>query len=307
VATLNEGYVYTEQLGARARGKSALDHLAAAWRHSPREVWRERLLRGEVTLEGEIIGPDAALRPGQRLAWARPPWLEDDVPLQFGVVHEDDSLLAVVKPSGLPTIPSGGFLMHTLLHQVRKRWPHASPVHRLGRATSGLVLFSLDSAAAAVIQQVWGTPAVTKRYRALGSGIAAQDRYAITAPIGLVPHPRLEDVHGVTPSGKHASSDATVIERRRDSTLFDVDIHTGRAEQIRIHLAFIGHPLVGDPLYAPGGVPLAEHPGLPGDGGYHLHAMELTLPHPITGERLELRAPVPELLEPKFGAGRRSP
>lgn len=297
MATLNQGYVYTEQLGARARGQTALSYLAASWRHSPLSVWQERLARGEVTIEGEVIGPETPLRPGQRLAWARPPWEEDDVPLEFDVVYEDASLLAVVKPSGLPTIPSGGFLMHTLLHQVRKRWPHASPVHRLGRATSGLVLFSLDPAAAAVIQQVWGTPVVTKRYRALGSGIAAQDRYAITAPIGLVPHPRLGDVHGVTVSGKHAASDATVLERRSDSTLFDVDIHTGRAEQIRIHLAFIGHPLVGDPLYAPGGLPLEIDPGLPGDGGYHLHAMELVLPHPITGTRLELRAPVPELLE----------
>lgn len=297
MATLNDGYVYVEQLGARARGRTALEHLAAAWKHSSREIWNGRLQRGEVTLEGERIGPDAPLKPGQRLAWARPPWLEDDVPLDFEVVHEDAALLAVVKPGGLPTIPSGGFLMHTLLHQVRKRWPHASPVHRLGRATSGLVLFSLDAAAAAAIQEVWGTPAVTKRYRALGSGIAQQDRYAITAPIGLVPHPRLGDVHGVTRAGKHASSDATVLERREDATLFDVDIHTGRAEQIRIHLAFIGHPLVGDPLYAPGGVPLAVDPGLPGDGGYHLHAMELTLPHPSTGERLALVAKPPAILE----------
>src|SRR5690606_9958358 len=81
------------------------------------------------------------------------------------------------------------------------------------------------------------TDRVLKRYRGLASGIAAQEHYAIRTPIGPVPHPRLSDVHGVHPQGKAASSDARVLERRDDSTLFEVDIHTGRAEQNRIHLA----------------------------------------------------------------------
>jgi 23S rRNA pseudouridine1911/1915/1917 synthase len=76
-------------------------------------------------------------------------------------------------------------------------------------------------------------------------------------------------------------------------TLFEVDIHTGRPDQIRIHLAFIGHPLVGDPLYSAGGLPRADHPGLPGDGGYLLHAESLVFAHPLTGARMRLYAPPP--------------
>src|SRR5690606_9110762 len=135
-----------------------------------------------------------------------------------------------------------------------------------------------------------------KRYRGLAQGLATEDAYAIRTPIGLVPHPRLGDVHGVHPQGKASSSDARVLERREASTLFEVDIHTGRAEQIRIHLAAIGHPLVGDPLYAPGGLPRETDPGLPGDGGYLLHAMELRLIHPVTGQPLHLVAPPPPTL-----------
>ena len=204
--------------------------------------------------------------------------------------------MVVVKPSGLPTIPSGGFLKHTLLHLVRQQWPGASPLHRLGRATSGLVLFARTTEAGATLSRAWRDGSVAKQYRALGSGVAARDTYEITAPIGLVPHPRLGAVHGVSAHGKASHSTARVLERREDATLFEVDIHTGRSEQIRIHLASIGHPLVGDPLYAAGGLPLEVDPGLPGDGGYLLHAERLVFDHPGTGQRLELRAPPPAAL-----------
>lgn len=79
-------------------------------------------------------------------------------------------------------------------------------------------------------------------------------------------------------------------------TLFEVDIHTGRPEQIRIHLAFIGHPLVGDPLFVSGGLPRADHPGLPGDGGYLLHAERLVFAHPLSGAPMRLHAPPPREL-----------
>jgi 23S rRNA pseudouridine1911/1915/1917 synthase len=92
-----------------------------------------------------------------------------------------------------------------------------------------------------------------------------------------------------------------VLERRADHTLFEVHIHTGRPEQIRIHLAFIGHPLVGDPMFAVGGVPREHAPGLPGDGGYLLHAETLAFTHPLTGERLRLHAPPPPGLRTSEG------
>jgi 23S rRNA pseudouridine1911/1915/1917 synthase len=290
---LNDGYVYREKLGTRP-GKSALAYLTDKYRHSSAEEWAERFRRGEVQLDGVTAQGGEELRAGQELCWHRPPWVEAEAPQHFGLAYEDAELLAVVKPSGLPTLPSGGFLKHTLLYLVQQRWPEAVPLHRLGRATSGLVLFARTRAAASQVSGGW-RESVQKRYRALASGLASEDAYDITAPIGLVPHPLLGEVHGASAQGKPSHSSARVLERRAQAghTLFEVHIHTGRPEQIRIHLAFIGHPLVGDPVFVAGGLPRAQAPGLPGDGGYLLHAETLAFTHPRTGERLQLHAPPP--------------
>jgi 23S rRNA pseudouridine1911/1915/1917 synthase len=290
---LNDGYAYLDRFGARAE-VSALDYLADRYRHSTREEWQLRFGRGEVELDGQRAHGGEQLRRGQLLCWHRPPWDEPEVPLDFELLHEDAQLIAVAKPSGLPTIPSGGFLKHTLLQRVRARWPEALPMHRLGRATTGLVLFARSSAVAAQLNRSW--PEIDKRYRALASGVATDDAYRIEAPIGEVPHPRLGSVHGANAGGKPSRSDAQVLERRSHATLFEVRIRTGRPEQIRIHLAFIGHPLVGDPLFAPGGLPLAVDPGLPGDGGYWLHSESLSFVHPETGAMMRLHAPPPVTL-----------
>jgi 23S rRNA pseudouridine1911/1915/1917 synthase len=294
---LNTGYAYREQLGARARGHHTLSYLAEIYRHSSLEVWRERLERGEVLLDDVPATGGEWLRAGQWLVWNRPPWEEKQVPLDYVLLHEDEALLAVFKPGGLPTMPGGGFLVNTLLHRVRERFPEASPLHRLGRGTSGLVLFSRTHDAAAMLSRAWREHEVEKRYRALGRHVASQDTYVITAPIGEADHPGLGRVPMALAGGKASRSLARVLERRAESTLFEVDIQTGRSQQIRIHLAFIGHPLVGDPVYAVGGVPRAEHPGLLGDVGYLLHAERLCFVHPLTGRRLELHAEIPRELQ----------
>ena len=261
---LNTGYAYREQLGARARGQSTLSYLAAAYVHSPLEVWRERLARGEVLLDEVPATGEELLRAGQWLVWNRPPWEERETPRHYTLVHEDEAIVAVIKPGGLPTMPGGGFLENTLLRLVRERFPEASPLHRLGRGTSGLVLFARTHEAAAHLSRAWREHEVEKRYRALSSGVAAQESYDITAPIGEAEAPG----HGLGADGdarrEGSRSLARVLQRRAASTLFEVDIQTGRSQQIRIHLAFIGHPLEGDPVYAVGGVPRAEHPGLLG-------------------------------------------
>lgn len=293
---LNDGYVYRERIGSASVGRTALAHLTGAYRHSIEKEWRARFARGEVRLEGSIATGDEVLRGHQELCWHRPPWREGETPDSFELVYEDASLLAVIKPSGLPTIPSGGFLKNTLLSFVRLRWPEASALHRLGRATSGLVLFSRTHDAAAKLSRDWREGDVEKRYRALSDGVAAQASYDIHTPIGLVPHPLLGSVHGATEKGKPSHSHAEVLERRDGQTLFAVRIHTGRPEQIRIHLASIGHPLTGEPLFASGGLPREREPGLPGEGGYLLHAETLAFTHPLTSERLRLHAPPPAAL-----------
>lgn len=287
----NQGYAYREQI--TQGGESVLAYLVDRYRHSSSEVWAKRLAAGEVELDGRRAEAESCLKAGQELIWNRPPWVEGTPNMSFTMVYEDEVMVAVAKPRGLPTLPGGGFLEQTLLAAVRATHPEASPMHRLGRETSGLVLFARTHRAASILQASWRQRAVHKRYRALGSGIAARDEYPIEAPIGPVPHPVLGTLFAASPAGKASISLARVLERRETSTLFAVDIETGRPHQIRIHLAFAGFPLVGDPLYGPGGLPLMDMAALPGDGGYFLHAEQLCFEHPLTKQALELWAEPP--------------
>lgn len=299
----NRGYSYREQLNAKARGHTVLSYLEQHYPHSSKTIWLERLQRGEILLDNKTANGDELLQAGQILIWHRPPWFEEDTPQTFDIVYQDDALLVVNKPSGLPTMPGGGFLENTLFSFVRKDFSSAQPVHRLGRGTSGLVVFALTDEASRGLSKLWRTRNVEKHYRALASGVAAQNEYTIDAPIGLVKHPRLGEVYAASETGKASSSLARVLERAPtgsalQTTLFTVQIFTGRPHQIRIHLAFIGHPLVGDSLYGMGGKPL-ENPGLPGDGGYLLHAERLKFLHPVTKEGLEVWAEPPTELRCK--------
>ena len=294
---MNAGFEYREEVGPEAAGRTVLAWLGRRYRHSSEAVWRERIAAGEVWLDGGIALAMDVLRPGQSLVWRRPPWEEPVVPLGFAILYRDEHLLAVAKPRGLPSVPNGGFLEHTLLFRVRRLFPEAVPMHRLGRGTSGLVLFTRTDGARRAVAAQWRAGRVEKEYRALVRGVPAAESFTVDTPIGLVPHPRLRRVHAASPAGKPAVSHVHVLARRDGAALVAVTIPTGRPHQIRIHLAAAGHPLVGDPLYTVGGVP-GPDPGLPGEGGYRLHAHRLALPHPVGGHRVELEcAPPPELRE----------
>lgn len=293
---MNHGFTYTDIVGPRDEGLSLVAHLVARHGHSSEAEWRERIAAGLVLLDGAPASAETRLRRGQVIAWARPPWEEPEVPLAFALLYEDADLLAVAKPSGLPTNPGGGFLEHTLLHLVRRRDPAAAPIHRLGRGTSGLVVFSRNAESHRALCEALRARELVKVYRALIEGHPRQDAFSVETPIGPVPHPALGTVHAATPAGKPALSHARVLERRAGTSLVEVKIETGRPHQIRIHLAAAGHPLAGDPLYAPGGGLLPGVAALPGDLGYLLHAHRLGLPHPRTGAWLELECqPPPEL------------
>jgi 23S rRNA pseudouridine1911/1915/1917 synthase len=289
----NRGHAFTSNISSRYHGQPLLAHLAARYPHSSPDSWQRKLDNGEVTLDGLPASGAETLHAGQTLVWNRPPWDEPPAPLHFQVLFEDPHLLAVHKPGGLPTLPGGGFMDNTLLRLVRKRTPAASPVHRLGRATTGIVLFAKTPLAASRLFSAWNTPEIQKIYRALAQNLAARDDYEIRTPIGLVPHPLIGSVWAADLRGKPSISHAKVLARTAGNTLFEVSLGSGRPHQIRIHLASIGHPLVGDPLYGPAGLPLPRLPGVPGDGGYLLHAHLLRFPHPVTGELLQLEAPLP--------------
>jgi 23S rRNA pseudouridine1911/1915/1917 synthase len=295
---LNRGCTYRHRVGIAAGATPLAEYLTRVFPHSDAGTWRARIARGEIDLDGHTPAADATLRAGALVTWRRPPWDEPEVPDSWRTVFEDEWLLAVDKPSGLPTMPAGGFLEHTLLTLVRRACPGASALHRLGRHTSGLVLFARDPEAAARVSRAWREHRVEKRYRALASGIVGWHVREIDVAIGPVPHPRLTTVHAASVDGRPAQSTVRVVERRDESTLVDVEIRTGRPHQVRIHLAWAGHPLVGDPLYAAGGLPRAIDPALPGDGGYLLHAVRLAFEHPLTGDSVVLDCPPPEALQP---------
>ena len=299
---MNEGFVYRDQLDVAA--SSAAAWYAARWGHGDAAAWVARMAAGEIDLNGRPLRIDGPLRPGDRLAWRRPPWEEPAVPLDFDRLYDDGDLLVINKPSGLPVLPAGGFLTHTVLHQVALAEPQRPPrpVHRLGRGTSGLLVLARSAGLRAHLSQLLrehtagATTGCEKVYRALAAAAPAEDQRVIDAPIGRVAHPTRGHLWNADPAGAPAHGLLSVIERRPDgSALLDVTIQTGRPHQIRIHLASIGCALVGDPLYGRIG-----SEARPGEVGYLLHAarLRLTLPE---GRPLDLTAPVPAALQTAAG------
>jgi 23S rRNA pseudouridine1911/1915/1917 synthase len=293
---MNQGYSYRERLGGAARGQTVIRYLSARYRHASEEEWRRRIAEGRVLLDGSRTEAERELEPGAILVWNRPPWREPQAPTSYAVLFEDEDLLAVAKPAGLPCMPGAGFLERTLLHQVRRRRPEASPLHRLGRGTSGVVLFALHRDAHRELSQAWAKGGVERRYRAVVKGRFQPGETVLDHPIGKVPHPILGSVFAVCRGGKPSLTRASLLEHRDDGTsLVEVRIETGRTHQIRIHLAAAGHPIVGDRLYPEGGVPGAGCPALPGDIGYLLHAHRLSFLHPRTRSRTLVECGPPPL------------
>ena len=282
----------------------------------------QRLAAGEIYRNGQQLQAYVALAAGDGLVWHRPPWQEAAVPALPSPLFDNGDLLVFNKPSGLPVLPAGGFLEHTCLAQLQAGWPEARPLHRLGRFTSGLLVCARSSASRAWLSALLRestaanclpfpleSPAASpcrKSYRALlqppaaGSpllSVQPGDTVSLTTAIGRCPHVLLGSIWAAAlpaaAGALPARSELHLLERGERGWLVEVTIATGRPHQIRIHTAAAGAPLLGDPLYGPGGG--AQAGALPGDGGYHLHAPRLQLVCP-DGDLLALEAPLPEAL-----------
>jgi len=320
-AALNGGWIYCDRVERAAEGQLASTFYTQRYPHSGRETWQRRLACGEIRRHDRPLQADAVLARGDRLTWHRPPWQEPAIPRSWETVFDDGDLLALNKPSGLPVMPAGGFLEHTLMRLLERQ--HANdpagvprPVHRLGRFTSGLLLCARRPASrawlsallresTALVAGTHGPPGGAtaagesggrKIYRTLlapgALGLQVGEELAITTPIARQPHPRLGALWAAgcrdEPGVLAARSQLTLLERRRDADLVEVAISSGRPHQIRIHCAAAGAPLLGDPLYLPGGNALST--ALPGDGGYWLHAKSVELPRP-DGPTLFIKTP----------------
>lgn len=302
----NKGYSYPDRILESDEGVSVVAFYSRRYTHSAEETWRRRIEAGQVLLNGRPASADDLLTRGDRLIYHRLPWEEPDAPRNFETLFEDADVLVLAKPSGLPVLPGGFFLENTLLYLVRQRYgAGCSPLHRLGRGTSGAILFTRNARTARFLATAMYERRILKVYLALASGTAMPDAFTVDAPIGPVPYRRPATVHAFSPDGRPSISHVRVIRRRPDenATLLEVTIPTGRPHQIRIHLSYAGFPLVGDPLYRTGGIPRSdgfddELAARPGDSGYFLHSWKIGFPHPVRGEDVEVVCPPPPVLDP---------
>ena len=271
---------------------------------------RSRLQRwidaGRVSLDGRVPQRRNALLGGERVRVA--PLFEPDtrvaaealaVPLQ--IVHRDAAILVVDKPAGLVVHPGAGNRSGTLqnalleLEPALARVPRAGIVHRLDKDTSGLLVVARTPNAHAVLVGMLAEREVGREYLALCVGLMTGGG-TIDEPIGRHRTQRIK--MAVRPDGRAAVTHYRIERRYRAHTLARVQLETGRTHQIRVHLAHIGYPIVGDPVYGgrrrlPAGASPAMQAALAAFRRQALHAVRLSLAHPVTGKLLEFEAPLP--------------
>jgi 23S rRNA pseudouridine1911/1915/1917 synthase len=291
-----------------------IDRAVAMLANVSRAVAAGLIASGQVLVDGipVTIGRHA-LKEGATLSIAVPEPGETPVRAEAGVVfqvvHADAEVAVVDKPAGLVVHPGAGHHEGTLVGGLLARFPDLGAlvasgvcpgdrpgiVHRLDKGTSGLLVVGrTESAYRALVAQL-ADRSMQRRYLALVEGEVADDRGEIDAPIGR--STRTPTKMAVSASGRSARTGYTVLERRvvpRPTTLVELSLQSGRTHQIRVHMAAIGHPVVGDARYG------APEKGL-GSGRFFLHAFRLAFTHPGSGERNEFSSPLPEDLETFLG------
>ncbi len=207
-------------------------------------------------------------------------------PVPLPVLYEDDRVLVLDKPSGLLSVPGRGeHLTDSLAHRVQACFPDARVVHRLDRDTSGVMVMALDLAAQQSLSRQFEMRTVAKCYVAIVAGQIATDSGRIDLPLAKDMTQQLPPRHCVDHKhGRPAVTEYRVLARHADSTRLELRPETGRSHQLRVHLAAIGHPILGDPIYGPLSPETAWMRLM-------LHALSLALDHPATGQRMTWTAP----------------
>jgi len=255
---------------------------------------------GSVTVNDSVAKASLKLDVGDRVTVSIPPpvpscLLPEDIP--FGILYEDDDLLVIDKPSGLPVHPAPGHLGHTLVNAVLaylSDLPDGGDplrpgiVHRLDMDTSGVMLVAKNRAAQSNLSAQFKSHSVVKVYLTLVKGRLAPEHGAIEAPIGRDPRNRKRMAITAEGRGRAARAQYRVIKYIDNYTLLEVMPATGRTHQIRVHLSAIDHPVVGDTTYGVKSAPLSRQ---------FLHASRLGFRLPSTGEYVEFESALPPDLE----------
>ena len=260
-------------------------------------------------LDGRRRRPSERVREGEVVLLVRPPFQEPDAPTTFGVVYDDEAMLVVDKPAGLPVHPSASYHKNTLTFLLRERYPEGPPhlAHRLDRETSGVLVCARTLEDERQLKKAFSSREVEKVYLAIARGRIEADEGQIDLPLGR-PDEGLHLLMEVREDGAPSRTGYRVVARAPEHTLVALRPLTGRQHQLRVHLAALGHPIVGDKLYGPEGADaFLEHvetgmtPALEARLGHTrqaLHAHRLTIAHPRSGLPTELTAPLaPDLVQ----------
>ncbi|MDQ2932287.1 MAG: RluA family pseudouridine synthase [Gemmatimonadota bacterium] len=299
----------TREITLDADSELRLDLLLA------RELGTSRTQAATLIANGNVTVSDkrekASYRPeaGDRIVVVMPPApshevIGEDIPLS--VVFEDEYVMVVDKPAGMVVHPAPGHWSGTLVNALKGRGgalsvengeDRAGIVHRLDKETSGLLLVAKTDVALRKLGADLAARRVVRRYAALSWGHINGDRLTVDKPVARDPRDRKR--MAIVTSGRAAKTDFVRLARFESVDLLRAHLHTGRTHQIRIHLASVGHPVVGDDMYGGGGgrrlVELPQH-------RHFLHAAWLIFPHPVTGESVELRSPLPAELQRSLAA-----
>ena len=285
-----------EEQHAGERIDKAVSSLQTEWSRTQIGNWASE---GVLTVNGEVVKPKYKVKTGDVIEITVPEVEELEIvaeDLNLEIVYEDADVLVVNKPKGMVVHPAPGHTTGTLVNGLMHHCTDLSGingvmrpgiVHRIDKDTSGLLMVAKNDMAHESLVNQLVAKTVTRKYTALVHGHIAHDKGTIDAPIGRDTKDRQKQA--VVDGGKHAVTHFQVIERFGDYTLVECRLETGRTHQIRVHMNYIGFPLVGDPKYGPRKTI--------DFGGQVLHAGILGFNHPRTGEYLEFSSPLPEDFE----------
>ncbi len=285
---------------ATADGLTLIEVLCQVFPHIDEQDWRQRLEEGRfVDQKGQIAHAIRRVRSGERFEQIMPCAAEPEVATEIRLIYEDEALLVFHKPAPLPMHPSGRFNRNTLQHMINLAYhPEAPrPLHRLDANTTGLCLFARTRHVCKLMQQQFLARKVQKTYLALVQGHPSWQERRCEAPISSEPSAAgAREVNWE--QGLAAQTDFIVRERRADGTsLIEASLHSGRTNQIRVHLWHLGHPVCGDATYLPdqqlGGTQTLDSVSDP----LCLHAWRLRLMHPLQQRELKFESTEPSWVQ----------